>query len=318
MQDTQAHRFSEEPCPKRLWVMLSLADDESGEAEGSNSVTQRSTSHLLRAHLAHCPSCKEMADRVLGVQTELAELGSGSPDSRQLQSILSRGLAAAAEQAGCASLDEAESGSGWRKRLAHWLLNPRPRRFGSARAGIPLRRAIAALVGVVVLSGGYFAYRQESAWLGSQSNTAEHAEGRPWIQIPTLPEIGMSDQLSRWETKVRSPFDTIQGWKGPSRRLGDSDLNIEWSSLDVTTAGHHVLTEENGTEAQADAKIVARHAAGAGAVSKSGPTANQGAESKGTVKFVESVPTAKVPAKPSGLVDTPPPAVLSKGLKDGR
>jgi len=60
-------------CPKRVWVMTSLADDEAmGEAGG--------VSQGLRLHLAQCKSCRALADRLMTTTQALRSLSMLEPD----------------------------------------------------------------------------------------------------------------------------------------------------------------------------------------------------------------------------------------------
>lgn len=59
-------------CPKRVWVMATLSDDElCGEGQ---SVPQG-----LRFHLSRCESCRLLSERILRVTDSLRDLGGGVP-----------------------------------------------------------------------------------------------------------------------------------------------------------------------------------------------------------------------------------------------
>ncbi len=57
-------------CPKRVWVMATLSDDElCGEGQ--------SVPRGLRFHLSRCESCRLLAERILRVTDSLRDLGGG-------------------------------------------------------------------------------------------------------------------------------------------------------------------------------------------------------------------------------------------------
>lgn len=59
-------------CPKRLWVMLTLSDDEVLDARGELPLG-------LRVHLRQCDSCRELSERLLAVSSGLQQLGRPEP-----------------------------------------------------------------------------------------------------------------------------------------------------------------------------------------------------------------------------------------------
>ena len=59
-------------CPKRLWVMLTLSDDEL-------VVDEESLPKGLRFHLSRCSSCRALADRLMAVSTGLRDLAQLEP-----------------------------------------------------------------------------------------------------------------------------------------------------------------------------------------------------------------------------------------------
>ena len=319
MLEMQPRGSSEESsCPKRLWVMLSLADDEAGDSAGTSGQQQGEMSLLVRAHLAHCRSCRDMADGVLGVHAALVDLSKKSPTDKQLQTMLDQGLAAARKvDAGeCAAPDDFEAPVGWRARWANWLLNPRPRRFGASPRRIPLGQAVAAGFLFALLGGGYVAYRGMDVSSSAQKPTPEVTAARPWIQIPTLQELGVHEQLSVWETTARSPFEKIQGWKGPVRRWDDMNLGMEWGHAEVVAAPETGDSDRNPADEQAGATVAARRISSPG--TGESPVNGHGAADSWTATIVESAHTIKSPSKPNGTVDNPPSVVLSKGSKDNR
>ncbi len=59
-------RTTEEVCPKRIWVLTVLTDDEDATGELPRG---------LAFHLARCPSCRSVADRLQRANSALAALG---------------------------------------------------------------------------------------------------------------------------------------------------------------------------------------------------------------------------------------------------
>lgn len=59
-------------CPKRLWVMLTLSDDELVADE-------ESLPKGLRFHLSRCSSCRALADRLIAVTSRLRDLAQLEP-----------------------------------------------------------------------------------------------------------------------------------------------------------------------------------------------------------------------------------------------
>lgn len=60
------------PCPKRVWVLTTLADDEALGADGALPPG-------LQFHLSRCPSCRGEADRLRSVSDALRELSTTEP-----------------------------------------------------------------------------------------------------------------------------------------------------------------------------------------------------------------------------------------------
>lgn len=63
----------ERACPKRLWVMLTLSDDEALESDGA-------LPQGLRFHLSRCPSCRGLADRLQSITDSLCSMSDVEPD----------------------------------------------------------------------------------------------------------------------------------------------------------------------------------------------------------------------------------------------
>ena len=71
MMSSQEH--DEAVCPKQLWVMLTLSDDEAFE-------TGEELPRGLQFHLSRCPSCQALADRLLAVSGALRSLADLEPN----------------------------------------------------------------------------------------------------------------------------------------------------------------------------------------------------------------------------------------------
>ncbi len=64
-------------CPKRLWVMLTLSDDEALDEAGT-------LPQGLRFHLSRCPSCRALADRLQTVTDAVRALSDSHPSTELL------------------------------------------------------------------------------------------------------------------------------------------------------------------------------------------------------------------------------------------
>lgn len=77
-------------CPKRVWVMTSLSDDEAmGEAGG--------LSQGLRLHLSQCESCRALADRLMTTAGTLRSLSMLEPDEKLVNGATEQALHALRE-----------------------------------------------------------------------------------------------------------------------------------------------------------------------------------------------------------------------------
>ncbi len=76
-------------CPKRVWVMATLADDESFDLSAE-------LPRALQLHLATCSSCKELADSLLVVSAGLGALGRDEPSRSLVQAANDQAKAALA------------------------------------------------------------------------------------------------------------------------------------------------------------------------------------------------------------------------------
>lgn len=289
MLELQPQGPSDESCPKRQWVMLSLADDDPDAVDGTGGRT-----HFVTAHLAHCQPCREMAERVRGVDAALHGAAKGALSESQVQGILRRGLEVVRDahpvEENAVNEMHREATVSWRARMFQGLANPRPGRFGRAKRSMEPWQAIAAALLLVVTVGGYYAYQQfDLSGDAANAKPAVVNDGRPWVRVPTLDETGVSERLSKWQMNARSPFEKIQGWKGPVRRLDDADLNIEWNS--ESTVAAPLPSEESLGEVH-DAKVAAKRNV--------------------------LPPYGEVQPKSPAPVDSTTPAVLSKGFKDTR
>ena len=72
MNEQHPDEHSDESCPKRLWVMLALSDDEQVDESGALPLG-------LQTHLAHCESCRALAERLMSVTRALGEIGALEP-----------------------------------------------------------------------------------------------------------------------------------------------------------------------------------------------------------------------------------------------
>jgi len=77
-------------CPKRLWVQLTISDDEVIGADQELPAG-------LRVHLKRCPSCRELADRMLATSAGLRELGGQEPADSLHERAREMALSAVAE-----------------------------------------------------------------------------------------------------------------------------------------------------------------------------------------------------------------------------
>lgn len=67
MRETRIGFDQETDCPKRLWVLSALSDDEVTDSPGTAPPG-------LQFHLSRCPSCRALADRLLSVGRSLSEM----------------------------------------------------------------------------------------------------------------------------------------------------------------------------------------------------------------------------------------------------
>lgn len=85
--DNDLVRADEQTCPKRLWVLLTLSDDELVEEDGSLPPG-------LQFHLSRCDSCRAVAERLLSASSTLAEMSSLEPDIALAEAANARVLTA--------------------------------------------------------------------------------------------------------------------------------------------------------------------------------------------------------------------------------
>ncbi len=95
-------------CPKRLWVMLTLSDDEL--MEGGETPMQG-----LQFHLSRCESCRSFAERLLAVSADmrsLAELEPASALADRADAQLRRAIREGARSTGRVTIpDEPDAGT---------------------------------------------------------------------------------------------------------------------------------------------------------------------------------------------------------------
>ena len=90
--ESELQRQDKTSCPKRVWVMMTLSDDEALPEDGT-------LPHGLRFHLSRCESCRAVADRLLAVSGTLRSLSSMDPDDDLAERADSQALGALREGA---------------------------------------------------------------------------------------------------------------------------------------------------------------------------------------------------------------------------
>jgi hypothetical protein len=109
-------RLEGQSCPKRLWVMLSLSDDEFiGEKD--------SLPPGLQFHLSRCESCRALAERMQAVSGTLQEAARLEPDDALLDAATSRAVAAlrrGAELTGRVEIPDEPEMPGTTRAAASW------------------------------------------------------------------------------------------------------------------------------------------------------------------------------------------------------
>jgi hypothetical protein len=143
----------ETSCPKRLWVMMELADDELRNADDAPATG-------LRFHLSRCPSCRALAERMEAVRTELAAMASAEPDDDLLSRAESRVLADFQAVAGSSASQNAKSPATRRVPAESTALiedNDESTLliFGRRNGRRWLRRAMAAAAALGLIAGGW-------------------------------------------------------------------------------------------------------------------------------------------------------------------
>lgn len=155
MTDRDLNVEAEQGCPKRLWVMLTLSDDELVDGGGE-------LPRGLSFHLSRCDSCRAVADRLRVTTDRLAGLGRLEPSGELFAAATARAVDALHDGARLTgrvdipdeppAIEEQERGPGrmsWAPRLA-------------AAAVI----AFAVTVwGVVAMRGGFTAHRGEGSYV---------------------------------------------------------------------------------------------------------------------------------------------------------
>lgn len=90
--ETELQREGDRSCPKRIWVMMMLSDDEALPEDGT-------LPQGLRFHLSRCESCRTLADRLLAVSGTLRSLSSMNPGDDLAERADSQALGALREGA---------------------------------------------------------------------------------------------------------------------------------------------------------------------------------------------------------------------------
>jgi hypothetical protein len=185
-----AQNHDDAVCPKRLWVMLTLSDDEALEAgEG--------LPRGLQFHLSRCPSCRALADRLLAVSGTLRSLGDLEPSDDLRARANSQAIKALDEGArltGRVSIpDEPErlTVPSYRPGLGVWL------RYGTYAAAAALFLAVGLFTLVELRGPGD---RKLADTTGDAPGPSRTLRDSPAKQVESIPEHeadGASKQLAR-------------------------------------------------------------------------------------------------------------------------
>lgn len=133
--------LTEPTCPKRPWVLLTLADDDVGAVDGS-------LPGGLRFHLSRCASCRAVADRLRQTSGRLAELASLEEGDDLAERAAAQTLASlrhGARFTGRTDIARAD--------LADEAFEPEPWEVHPRSRAMPVRFAAAAAFALLV---GYF------------------------------------------------------------------------------------------------------------------------------------------------------------------
>lgn len=136
----------ESPCPKRVWVLTTLSDDEALASDGA-------LPQGLQFHLSRCPACRRDADRLLSVSDALRELSSGEPPLTLIEEAnaqLATALAHGAALSGRVTIPDLENVEAAAPTVGSW-----PVRF--------LRRYAAAAIIVLAMGWAGFAALNRSS-----------------------------------------------------------------------------------------------------------------------------------------------------------
>lgn len=175
---TPVSRTHEDVCPKRIWVLTVLSDDEHTIGELPRG---------LSFHLNRCPSCRMVADRLRRANTALAALGAADEpalfDRAQQQAF--QALRAGAALTGrveladeCEMVPAVERDRQWHK----WL-------------------SLAASVAILVTAVGYWSFRSPLQVPGTLHATNP-------AQTPAI-RIGESMATQRTASAAHDPSSTV-------------------------------------------------------------------------------------------------------------
>jgi hypothetical protein len=85
--DTDLKQPEEQSCPKRLWVLLTLSDDELVDEDGSPPPG-------LQFHLSRCESCRALAERLRSVSDALRAMSTLEPGEKLAEAANTQALTA--------------------------------------------------------------------------------------------------------------------------------------------------------------------------------------------------------------------------------
>jgi hypothetical protein len=163
MKDDPVLESGGNACPKRLWVMLALSDDEALEPDGELPVG-------LRVHLRHCDSCRSLSSRLLIASGGLRSLAELEPPAGALDRANTR--LEDAIRAG--AIRSARPPSNGRSRASdHPTLGPTSRPRWTSRASYAAAAALAAaFLGPALWRAAYIDHKPGAA-LRPAPNAAE-------------------------------------------------------------------------------------------------------------------------------------------------
>lgn len=200
-------------CPKRLWVMNTLSDEDTLVGESGLPQT-------LRLHLSRCDACNELAKRLMAVSASLASLGELEPETTLADRAHHRVLTALADGA----------------RLTGRVEIPdEPVELNPGFGAMPWRRyAVAASVALALGASGFLAFQaaQDGPIQRSRVNQWTGITEEPAPQPPVQPQLreadGRSDEpVAAAEITVTDARDSEQPDDLPSPMNSDEPVLTE-------------------------------------------------------------------------------------------